>query len=169
MWNILPLEIQEQILCTNIEILIISQVLNTDIRKLTNNKFIKLDRNLLMTKFTRSMQEFKAHKDLIVIHIPASIYDIKSEKCLSNNCYLITFNEYLRIIDKDYGRVSYVYSRNTKNQIYIHPCKMVVKKTGGRHEDFILTKDQSLKDICDSTVYIEVNFTLAFVLTDLTD
>ena len=37
---------------------------------------------------------------------------------------------------------------------------MIVKKN--RHEDFILPIDKSLKDICDSTEYIEVNFTLVF-------
>jgi len=171
----LPLEIQEQIFCNSIETLIISQFLNTQIRKLTYNKFSKLDRNLLLTKFTRSGQNFKANKDLIVIHIPVNyiLINFKYEKRLTNDCFLITFNEYLTFIDKDYnklltdnqstlGRALYVYGRKITSQVYINPCKMIVKKIGGRHENFILTKDKSLKDINDSKDYLEVNFIIVF-------
>lgn len=187
--NLLPLEILPQIFCTSIETLIISQFLNTNIRKLMIDKFTKLDRNLLLTKFLRSGQNFKANKDLIVIHIQKDyINDIKYEKCLSDDCFLITSNEYLKIIDKCYDqmtsyrvsyvygreiddqmtsyRVSCVYGREIANQFYINPYKMIVKKFGGRHENFTLTKDKSLKDICDSKEYIEVNFTVVFDLKD---
>ena len=172
----LPLEIQEQIFCMYIETLTISQLLNTQLKKLTNNKFKKLDRNLLLTEFTRSGCKFKANKHLIVIHIPVNYMNsIRYEKRLTNDCFLITFNEYLSFIDKDYdqlltnnpcqptlGRVSYVYGRKVTSQVYINPFKMIVKKDAGRHENFILTKYESLKDINDSKDYIEVNFTIVF-------
>jgi hypothetical protein len=160
----LPLEILEKIFYNNIETLIISQFLNTHIRKLTYNKFKKLDRNLVLKEFTKSICKFKANDNLLVIHIPENyIDDIKYEKRLTNDCFLITHSEYLRIIDYDIlYRVSYVYGRKVTSQVHIHPNKMIVKKSGVLHETFILTKDKSLKDICDSKDYIEVNFTLVF-------
>lgn len=159
-----PPEILEQIFYSSIETLIISQLLNRQIRKLTNNKFNKLDRNLLMTEFTRSGCKFHSNKDLLVIHVSDYIDDIKYEKHLTSNCYLITFNEYLRTIDKNYeqNRVSYVYGKKVTSRIYVHPCKMIVKKIGGIHEDFFLSKEESLKDVCDSKDYVEINFTLVF-------
>ncbi len=117
-----------------------------------------MDRNLLLREFTMSVCKFKANKELIVIYMPNYNNNINYIKCFSNNCFLITSNEYLRILinNPTLYRVSYTYGKKVTSQFYIHPCKMIVKKTGGLHENFILPKDKSLKDICDSKDYIDI-------------
>lgn len=114
-----------------------------------------MDRNLLLTKFKKSCVNFKANLNKIVIYSPD--FTPNYEKRLTGNCFLITYDEYLKIDQP--GRACYVFESG-RSEVYIHPCKMIVKKN--RHEDFILPIDKSLKDICDSTEYIEVNFTLVF-------
>jgi hypothetical protein len=164
-----PPELLEKIFYDNIDTLIISQFLNTEMRNLTNKKFNKLDRNLLLTQFTKPACKFKANKDLIVIH--------KSEDCtvsfeyiksLTDNCYLITSDEYLGLLnvyDKaELGRVSYVYGKKITSQVYIHPCKMIVKNSDTKtiHVNHIIGKDESLKDLMFSRDYLEVNFKTVF-------
>jgi len=163
----LPSEILEKIFYDNIETLILSQLLNTEIRNLTNKKFNKLDRNLLLTQFTKSTCKFKANKDLIVIHIPEDCtINVECIKSLTENCYLITVGEYLRLLDvydkAELGRVSYVYGKKIASQVYIHPCKMLIKKSGTIHVNHIIGKDESLKDLMYSKDYLEVNLRTVF-------
>jgi len=162
----LPSELLEKIFCDNIETLILSQLLNTEIRNLTNKKFNKLDRNLL-TQFTKPACKFKANKDLIVIHIPEDCtVSVEYIKPLTENCYLITVDEYLGLLDvydkEELGRVSYVYGKKISSQVYVHPCKMLIKKPGIIHVNHIIGKDESLKDFMYSKDYLEVNFRTVF-------
>ena len=53
-----------------------------------------MDRNLLLTEFTKSGVNFKANLNKIVIYTD---FTPNYEKRLTGNCFLITYDEYLKI------------------------------------------------------------------------
>lgn len=157
-WYQLPKELQGEILYSDIETIRRSQLLNSEIKNLTNDKYEQLDRNLFTYQLPHSM-DLNADTDYIVIYAnPETAPYINYIKKLNHDHYVITQKEYLRIMGNDYGRASYVYhSPLFKRNYYVQPNQMTVREHKW-HKSLNLTKNQSLRSIRESPLYTETTY-----------
>ena len=142
MFTLLPYDMQYEIFSWYFDTLILTPLINKTISSTMSPLLSQLDKNLLLSRFRRNYRDYTITND-IVIYSPTNLNDIK----LTRNCYLLTFKEYINIIDKKY-RASHSYFSN-EVKVKFHPSLIHCM-----YQDKYIKDNETLKEaVVDSNSY----------------